>query len=76
VGLAERLKITEGIMELNPEAQPNTADRSLMVAHNCLIEALKVQGEHFHIEGLQAALQTCLRDFLRVWGPDSPLLND
>lgn len=75
-GLTERLKITDGIMELNPEAQPNIADRSLMAAHNCLIEALKVQGEHFHIEGLQAALQTCLRDFLRVWAPDSALLND
>jgi hypothetical protein len=76
-GLTERLKITtDGIMELNPEAQPDIADRSLMVAHNCLIEALKVQGEHFHIEGLEAAMQTCLRDFLRVWARDSSLLND
>ena len=59
-GLTERLKITDGIMELNPEAQPNIADRSLRVAHNCLIEALKVQDKHFHIEELEAALQTCL----------------
>ena len=37
---------------------------------------LKVQSEHFKIEGLEDAIQVCYRDFVGVWSPDSPLLKD
>lgn len=56
-------------------AQPEIVDRSLMTAHNCMLDALKVQSEHFNIDGLEDAIQVCYRDFLRVWSPDSPLLK-
>lgn len=49
---------------------------ALMTAHNCLLNALEVQKERFSIPGLEEQLQTCLRDFLEIWAPDSELLKD
>jgi Family of unknown function (DUF5677) len=74
-GLTERLEIVDGHMSLKGEAQPEIVDRSLMTAHNCMLDTLKVQSEHFKIDGLEDAIQVCYRDFLRVWSPDSPLLK-
>jgi Family of unknown function (DUF5677) len=73
-GLTERLEVVNDQMSLKPNAQPEMADRSLITAHNCILNALEVQKEHFRIEGLEEAMQVCLRDFVRVWSPDSPLL--
>ncbi len=75
-GLTERLEIVNEQMSLKGDAQPEIVDRSLMTAHNCILDALKVQSEHFSIEGLEDAIQVCYRDFVRVWSPDSPLLKD
>src|ERR1700732_2793727 len=74
-GLTERLEIVNGQMSLKTDAQPDMADRSLITAHNCILNALEVQKEHFRIEGLEEAMQVCFRDFVRVWSPDSPLLK-
>ncbi len=74
-GLTERLEIVDGQMGLKAEAQPEIVDRSLMTAHNCILDAIKVQSEHFNIEGLEEAMQVCYRDFVRVWSPDSALLK-
>lgn len=74
-GLTERLEVVNGQMSLKPDAQPEMADRSLITAHNCILNALEVQKEHFRIEGLEEAMQVCFRDFVRVWSPDSPLLK-
>lgn len=75
-GLTERLEIVDGRMGLDAEAQPEIADRSLTTAHNCILNALSVQGSHFKIEGLDEAMQVCYRDFYRVWSPDSPVLKE
>lgn len=75
-GLTERLEIVDGRMGIKSEAQPEIADRSLMTAHNCILNAIEVQKEHFTIEGLEEAMQVCYRDFVRVWSPDSPLLKE
>ena len=75
-GLSERLEVVDGHMGLQADAQPEIADRSLTTAHNCILNALNVQGSHFNIEGLEEALRVCYRDFLRVWSPDSPLLKE
>jgi hypothetical protein len=37
---------------------------------------LEVQKERFKIEGLEEAMQVCFRDFVRVWSPNSSLLED
>jgi len=74
-GLSERLEVVDGRMGLIAEAQPKIVDRSLTTAHNCILNALNVQGSHFKIEGLEEAMQVCYRDFYRVWSPDSPLLK-
>lgn len=76
-GLTERLEITaDGTMSLKAEAQTDIADRSLMTAHNCVISMLSVQKEHFNLTALEEPIQKCLRDFVRVWAPDSPLLKE
>ena len=75
-GLTERLEIVDGTMSLKADAQPEIADRSLMTAHNCMLDAISVQKEHFKIAELEDAMQVCYRDFVRVWSSESPLLND
>jgi hypothetical protein len=72
-GLTERLEIVDGQMGLKVDAQPEIVDRSLMTAHNCLLDALDVQKERFKLEGLEEAMQVCYKDFIRVWSPDTPL---
>jgi hypothetical protein len=74
-GLTDRLEVVDRRMGLKGEAQTEIVDRSLMTAHNCILDALKVQSEHFKIEELEDAMQVCYQDFLRVWSPDSPLLR-
>lgn len=75
-GLTERLEIVDGVIAVNPEPQAELADRSLMTAHNCILVALEVQKNYFRIDGLEEPLQVCLRDWVRVWSPDSPLLKE
>jgi hypothetical protein len=49
------------------ESDPKLIDRSLMTAHVCLVDAIRVQEERFKLEGLAEALQICKQDFGRVW---------
>jgi len=72
-GLTERLEIVDGQMGLKADAQPQIVDRSLMTAHNCLLDALDVQKERFKLDGLEESMQVCYKDFVRVWSPDTPL---
>lgn len=74
-GFTERLEIVNDTMSLKSEAQTDIADRSLMTAHNCILRMLEIQKDHFKLEALKEPLQTCLRDFVRLWVPDSPLLK-
>lgn len=75
-GFTERLEIVDGTMMLKPNSQPEIADRSLRTAHNCIINMLVVQKDHFKLTELEEPMRVCLRDFVRVWAPDSPLLKD
>jgi Family of unknown function (DUF5677) len=75
-GLSERLETVDDRIGFQPESQPDLADQALNVAHNCILNVLEVQNERFKIDGLQEQLQTCFRDYLEVWVPDSKLLND
>jgi hypothetical protein len=74
-GFAERLEIVNGTMSLKSESQTDIADRSLMTAHNCILFMLTVQKDHFKLGALEESLQICLRDFVRIWAPDSHLLE-
>jgi len=74
-GFSERLEIVDGASSLKSESQPAVADRSLMTAHNCILFMLTVQKEHFKLGALEDPLQVCERDFLRMWTPDSQLLE-
>lgn len=75
-GLSERLEIVDGHMGVSPDPQPELADRSLMTAHNCMLVTLEVQKDYFKIDGLSETLQSCCKDWVRVWSPESSLLKD
>ena len=70
-GFAERLEIVNGTMSLKSESQTDIADRSLMTAHNCILFMLTIQNDHFKLGALEEPLQVCLRDFVRIWAPES-----
>lgn len=74
-GFTERVEIVDGTMMLKSDSQPEIVDRSLMTAHDCIINMLVVQKNHFRLADLEEPIQTCLRDFLRIWAPNSPLLH-
>jgi hypothetical protein len=69
--LSERIDIIGDRMEFKSEHQPDMADQALMTAHNCLLVALEVQEERFKVEGLKAAIETCVRDWRDIWSPGS-----
>ena len=75
-GLKDRLKIVDDGIQFQHESEPAVADQALMTAHNCILNVVEVQSERFKIDGLQEQLQTCLRDFVEIWKPDSDLLKD
>jgi hypothetical protein len=75
-GLSEGFEIVNGTLTPGPDSNPELADRSLTTAHNCILNVLEVQNEHFKIEGLTEAIQVCLKDWVRIWSPDSSLLTE
>jgi Family of unknown function (DUF5677) len=68
-GLMERLEVVNDRMGMKVDSQPKTADQSLMTAHNCILDTLVVQGQHFKIDGLEETLKKCVDDFIEVWAP-------
>ncbi len=75
-GLKDRLEIVANRIQFQHESRPAVADQALMTAHNCLLNVLEIQNERFKIDDLQEQLQTCFRDFVEIWMPDSALLKD
>lgn len=68
--ITERLEKSERALGFKPESEPKVADEALMTAHNCLLVALGVQQKRFRIEGLEAAIDRCVRDWALVWSPE------
>ena len=75
-GLKERLEIVDDRMGFKPDSQPDMADQALLVAHNCVLNVLEVQNERFKITGLGEKLETCFKDYLEIWVPNSKLSNN
>lgn len=48
-------------------AQRDEADKALRVAHNIILDVLRVQDEHFHTPGQTELNQKCLEDFVAIW---------
>jgi hypothetical protein len=57
----------DGIMRPATESNPDLIDRSLMTAHVSLFNVISVQDQRFKLEGLGETLQTCQREFVRIW---------
>ncbi len=66
-----RLEMSDGHLGFSRESQPIEADEALMTAHNCLLVALEVQNERFHIPGLKEALSNAVIDWATIWSPES-----
>lgn len=52
--------------------QPERADQALLTAHKILLIVLELHKNHFHIDSLNAHLQSCFADFFVIWGDNSP----
>jgi hypothetical protein len=48
-------------------AQRKEADQALRVAHNVLLDVLRVQDEHFSVPGLKEQNEVCLQEFVDIW---------
>lgn len=70
-GLTQRLEMNEEHMAFNQDAQPELVDESLITAHNCVLDVVRVQNETFKIPRLDEALNVCYEDFGCVWKPEA-----
>ena len=48
-------------------AQRKEADQALRVAHNLLLDVLRVQDEHYSVPGLREQNEARLQDFVDIW---------
>lgn len=48
-------------------AQRKPADNALRVSHNIVLNVLRVENEHFKIQGLKEQYDLCLQDFVDIW---------
>ena len=48
-------------------AQRQEADNAIRVAHNLVLDVLRVQDEHFSVPGLKELNELCLQDFIDIW---------
>lgn len=63
-----RLVATEdGGLSFEQTAQRHPADNALRVAHNVVLNVMRVENERFKIAGLKERYATCLQDFVDVW---------
>ncbi len=66
--IASRLKEKEdGTITFDDQSQLKIADRTLLTAHNLLIDVLDIQREHFMLTALEEPLKKCLDDFAEIW---------
>lgn len=65
--MTERLEIVGERMAFKADPQPDLSDSALMEAHLCILDVLRVQSEHFRIEGLQGQISICYQDYVDVW---------
>lgn len=56
-----------GGLSFIPTATRNEADQALIVAHNILLEVLRVQDDRFKVLGLGEQLEACKNDFLDIY---------
>ena len=56
----------EGISFMD-RAQRQESDQALRVAHNVLLDVLRLQDEHFAVPGLKERNEACLQDFVEIW---------
>jgi hypothetical protein len=66
--LFSRLKqITGGALSFNDIAQRGPADKALRLAHNIMLDVLRVQEERFKTLGLKEQRDRCLQDFAEIY---------
>jgi hypothetical protein len=74
--VASRLKQKEdGSVTFDYGAERQLAGRTLITAHNLMLDMLTLQKEHFGLSVLEEPLQKCLRDFEEIWAGLSPDRN-
>jgi uncharacterized protein DUF5677 len=57
----------DGGLTFEQTAQRHPADNALRVAHNVILNVMRVENERFQIAGLAERYATCLQDFVDIW---------
>jgi hypothetical protein len=62
----------DGTITFHDGSQRELADRTLITAHNLILDTLILHKEHFGLTALEGPLQRCLQDFGEIWAsPES-----
>lgn len=65
--IIKRLKNSEGeSISFNEMSQPEIADRSLIIAHNLIIQVVDIQNRFFNLD-LSQNLESLVEDFKKFW---------
>lgn len=62
----KRLNSSEGSISFNEKSQPEIADRSLIIAHNLIIQIVDIQNRFFNLD-LSVDLEHLVKDFEKLW---------
>jgi hypothetical protein len=65
--IARMVPTEDGGLAFEETAQRGTADNVLRVAHNIILNVLRVEDERFKTPGLREKYEACLKDFMEVW---------
>ena len=57
----------DGTITFDDETQRDLAARTLLTAHNLILDVLTLQKEHFELTALEEPLRCCLTDFGEIW---------
>lgn len=71
-GIVQRLEITEDSITFGDETPPGVDDAVLTAAHAIVLQALRLQVEHFKLKELEGELETCAKDHKMVWESRRP----
>lgn len=65
--ILECLEQRDGGINVKDEPRRNTAEIAFPIAHFFIIEVLRLQIEHFGLDGDDPVFQQCLKDYMYIW---------
>lgn len=71
-GIEQRLEIKEDGISFGDKTPPGDDDAVLTAAHAIVLQALRLQIEHFKLTSLEGEVASCVKDHQMVWEKEPP----